>query len=148
MTKMGVFIPIGSRGWLISTTAPKTYPTFDLNRTIVQRAEHYGLDFALSMVKLRGFDGPSEYWVHNLEPFTMMAGIAAVTNRIKLYSSISLLTLPPALAARMVSTIDSIAPGRIGVNIVTGWQPRSSSRWDCGRATSTSPTATTTRRNT
>jgi len=124
MIQIGVFIPIGSRGWLRSTTSPRTYPTFDLNRTIVQRAEHYGLDFALAMVKLRGFNGPSEFWQHNLGPFTLMAGIAAVTQRIKLYSSIALLTLPPALAARMVSTIDSIAPGRFGVNIVTGWQPK------------------------
>ena len=76
------------------------------------------------MVKLRGFNGPSEFWQHNLEPFTMMAGIAATTQRIKMYASIALLTLPPALAARMVSTIDSIAPGRFGVNIVTGWQPK------------------------
>jgi len=124
MIKMGVFIPIGSRGWLISTTSPKTYPTFDFNKAITQRAEHYGIDFVLSMVKLRGFDGPSEFWVHNLEPFTMLAGIAAVTSKIKLYASIALLTLPPALAARMASTIDSIAPGRFGVNIVTGWQPK------------------------
>jgi pyrimidine oxygenase len=124
MVKIGVFIPIGSRGWLISTTAPATYPTFDLNKTIVQRAEHYGMDFALAMIKLRGFNGPSEYWTHNLEAFTLMSGIAAVTQRIKLYASIALLTLPPALAARMTSTIDSIAPGRIGVNIVTGWQPK------------------------
>ena len=36
--KIGVFIPIGSRGWLISTTAPKTMPSYDLNRTVVQRA--------------------------------------------------------------------------------------------------------------
>ncbi|WP_342364105.1 pyrimidine utilization protein A [Terrarubrum flagellatum] len=124
MTKIGVFVPVGSRGWLISTTSPKTYPTFDLNRTVAQRAEHYGLDFALAMIKLRGFDGPSEYWVHNLEAFTLMAGIAAVTNRIQLFASIALLTLPPPLAARMTSTIDSIAPGRFGVNIVTGWQPK------------------------
>lgn len=124
MTKIGVFIPVGSRGWLISTTSPETYPTYDLNRTIVQRAEHYGLDFALAMIKLRGFDGPSGYWVHNLEAFTLMAGIAAVTRKIKLYASIALLTLPPPLAARMTATIDSIAPGRIGVNIVTGWQPK------------------------
>ena len=117
MIKMGVFIPIGSRGWIMSTTSPMTYPTFDLNKTIVQRAEHYGLDFVLSMVKLRGYNGPSEFWQHNLEPFTMMAGIAAVTSKIKMYASIALLTLPPALAARMVSTIDSIAPGRFGVNI-------------------------------
>ena len=124
MVKLGVFIPIGSRGWLISTTAPETYPTFDLNKTVVQRAEHYGIDFALAMIKLRGFNGPSEYWQHNLEAFTLMAGIAAVTSKIKLYASIALLTLPPPLAARMASTIDSIAPGRFGVNIVTGWQPK------------------------
>ena len=124
MVQIGVFIPIGSRGWLRSTTSPRLDPTFDLNRAIVQRAEHYGLDFALAMVKLRGFDGPSEFWQHNLEPFTLMAGLAAVTQRIKLYASIALLTLPPPLAARMVSTIDSIAPGRFGVNIVTGWQPK------------------------
>jgi pyrimidine oxygenase len=124
MGKIGVFIPIGSRGWFMSTTAPKTYPTFDLNKTVVQRAEHYGFDFALAMIKLRGYDGPSEFWQHNLEAFTLMAGIAAVTQKIKLYASIALLTLPPALAARMASTIDSIAPGRFGVNIVTGWQPK------------------------
>lgn len=124
MTKIGVFIPIGSRGWLISTTSPATYPTFDLNKTIVQRAEHYGLDFALAMIKLRGYDGPSEYWVHNLESFTLMAGIAAVTKKIQLFASCAILTLPPALTARMAVTLDSIAPGRIGVNIVTGWQPK------------------------
>jgi pyrimidine oxygenase len=124
MTKIGVFIPIGSRGWFMSTTSPETYPTFDLNKTVVQRAEHYGFDFALAMIKLRGYNGPSEFWQHNLEAFTLMAGIAAVTSKIKLYASIALLTLPPPLAARMASTIDSIAPGRFGVNIVTGWQPK------------------------
>ena len=124
MTQIGVFIPIGSRGWLISTTSPKTTPSFDLNKTIVQRAEHYGLDFALSMIKLRGYNGPSEYWCHALESFTLMAGIAAVTKKIQLFASSAILTLPPALVARMATTIDSIAPGRFGVNIVTGWQPK------------------------
>ena len=123
MIKMGVFIPIGSRGWLISTTSPKTTPTFDLNRTVVQQAEHYGLDFALSMIKMRGFGGPSGYWDENLESFTLMAGIAAVTQRIQLFASVAVLTLPPAFCARMAVTIDSIAPGRFGMNIVSGWQP-------------------------
>ena len=123
MVKLGVFIPIGSRGWLISTTSPATRPTFDLNRTVVQQAEHYGLDFALSMIKMRGFGGPSGYWDENLESFTLMAGIAAVTRRIKLFASVAVLTMPPPFTARMASTIDSIAPGRFGINIVSGWQP-------------------------
>ncbi|PRY17474.1 pyrimidine utilization protein A [Kineococcus rhizosphaerae] len=120
---VGVFIPIGNNGWLISKSAPQYMPSFELNKTIVQKAEQHGFDFALSMIKLRGFGGATEFWDHNLESFTLMAGLAAVTERIKLYASTAILTLPPAMVARMVSTIDSIAPGRIGVNIVTGWAP-------------------------
>jgi len=73
------------------------------------------------MVKLRGFGGETEFWDHCLDSFTLMAGIAAVTQRIMLYASTAVLTLPPAIAARMASTIDSIAPGRFGINIVSGW---------------------------
>jgi pyrimidine oxygenase len=120
--QIGVFIPIGNNGWLISTNAPQYKPSFELNKQIVQRAEKYSLDFALSMIKLRGFGGKTEFWDHNLESFTLMAGLAAVTTKIKLFASSAILTLPPALVARMATTIDSIAPGRFGVNIVTGWQ--------------------------
>jgi pyrimidine oxygenase len=117
----GVFIPIGNNGWLISENSPQYLPTFELNKQVVQDAEAQGFAFALSMIKLRGFGGKTEFWDHNLESFTLMAGLAAVTERIKLYASTAVLTLPPALVARMASTIDSIAPGRFGVNIVSGW---------------------------
>src|SRR5262250_3976989 len=118
---IGVFIPIGNNGWLISTTSPQYMPTFDLNKQIVQKAEHYGFDFALSMIKLRGFGGKSEFWDHALESFTLMAGLAAVTSRIRLYASVAALTIPPAIVGPMASTIDSISHGRFGVNIVSGW---------------------------
>ena len=118
---IGVFIPIGNNGWLISTSSPQYRPTFELNKQVVQRAEQYGFDFALSMIKLRGFGGKSEFWDHNLESFTLMAGLAAVTKRIQLYASVAVLTIPPAIVARMTSTIDSISGGRFGVNIVSGW---------------------------
>src|ERR1700758_3430346 len=119
--KIGVFIPIGNNGWLISTTSSQYRPSFDLNREIVQRAERYGLEFALSMIKLRGFGGDSEFWDYNLESFTLMAGLAAVTHRIRLFASVAVLTIPPPIVARMAVTIDSISGGRFGVNIVSGW---------------------------
>lgn len=118
---IGVFIPIGNNGWLISTTSPQYKPSFDLNREIVQRAERHGLDFALSMIKLRGFGGETEFWDYNLESFTLMAGLAAVTHRIRLYASVAVLTIPPPIVARMAVTIDSISQGRFGINIVSGW---------------------------
>jgi pyrimidine oxygenase len=120
--QIGVFIPIGNNGWLISTTSPQYKPSFDLNKAVTQKAEAIGFDFALSMIKLRGFGGPSRYWDFNLESFTLMSGLAAVTSRIKLFASIAVLSIPPAIVARMATTGDSISHGRFGVNIVSGWQ--------------------------
>jgi pyrimidine oxygenase len=122
--QLGVFIPIGNNGWLISTASPQYKPSFDLNRTIVEKAERFGFDFALSMIKLHGFGGASEFWDYNLESFTLMAGLAAVTTRIQLFATCAVLTLPPPIAARMAVTIDSISHGRFGVNIISGWQRR------------------------
>lgn len=120
--KIGVFIPIGNNGWLISETSPQYHPTFALNKQITLTAERYGLDFVLSMIKLRGFGGKTEFWDHNLESFTLMAGLAAVTTRIKLFATCATLVIPPAIAARMCATIDSISDGRFGLNLITGWQ--------------------------
>ena len=122
--ELGVFIPIGNNGWLISTTSPQYKPTFDLNRTVVEKAERFGFDFALSMIKLHGFGGPSQYWDFNLESFTLMAGLAAVTSRIQLFATCAVLTMPPPIVARMAVTIDSISHGRFGINIISGWQRR------------------------
>jgi pyrimidine oxygenase len=117
----GLFIPIANNGWIPSATSPQYMPTFDLNKRIVQKAEKYGFKFALSMIKLRGYGGDTEYWDYALESFTLMAGLAAVTKEMRLYASVATPTLHPAIAARMAVTIDSIAPGRFGINIVAGW---------------------------
>ena len=120
--EVGVFIPIGNNGWLISRNSPQYMPSFALNKRITQTAERHGLDFVLSMIKLRGFGGATEFWDHNLESFTLMAGLAAVTSRIKLFATAASLVMPPAIVARMGSTIDSISDGRFGLNLITGWQ--------------------------
>ena len=36
------------------------------------KAEKYDMDFALSMIKLRGFGGETEFWDYNLESFTLI----------------------------------------------------------------------------
>lgn len=121
--QVGVFVPINNNGWLISTTSPQYMPSFDLNKQIALSAEKHGLDFLLSMIKLRGFGGKSEFWEYGLESFTLMSGLAAVTERIKIYATCPTLIIPPAFAARMCNTIDSISHGRFGLNLITGWQP-------------------------
>lgn len=118
---LGIFIPIGNNGWMMSKNAPQYMPSFELNRTTAERAEAAGFEFLLSMVKLRGFGGDTEFWDHNMESFTLMAGLAAATEKINLFASVALPTMEPAMVARMASTIDDISDGRFGINIVSGW---------------------------
>ena len=108
--KIGVFCPIGNNGWLLSENAPQYKPSFEMNKQIVQRAEHYGFDFALSMIKLRGFGGKTEFWDHNLETFTLMAGLAAVTSKIQIY----------ATAATLVALLAAVA----ACSSALGWKMR------------------------
>ncbi|MEM1418370.1 MAG: LLM class flavin-dependent oxidoreductase, partial [Myxococcota bacterium] len=94
---LGIFIPIGNNGWMMSKAAPQYMPSFELNRITAERAEEAGYDFLLSMVKLRGFGGETEFWDHNLESFTLMAGLAAATKKIGLFASVALPTMEPAM---------------------------------------------------
>jgi pyrimidine oxygenase len=145
---MDLGISIANNGWLVSENSPQYMPTFELNKQAVLEAERHGFAFALSMVRFHGFGGKTEFWDHSLESFTLMAGLAAVTERIKIYASVAILTIPPTVVARMASTIDSIAPGRFGINIVSGWAKEEYGRMGLWPATSTSGTGTTTRPST
>lgn len=119
--KFGVFLPNGSNGYIPSAGAPVYKPSFQHNLETTLEAERQGLDFVLSMMKYRGFGGETGYWDACLESFTLMAGLAAATDRIGLFPSVTVLAHHPALCARMISTIDDISGGRCGLNIVTGW---------------------------
>jgi len=119
--EIGIFLPIAKGGFIISRNVPPTWPTWELNRDVTLKCEALGFDFALSMVKFRGFGGETEYWDHSLDSFTLTASLAPVTKRIKLIPSVTNLSLHPAVAARMAATIEAVCPGRFGLNIVSGW---------------------------
>ena len=85
-------------------------------------AEDLGFSFVLSQVKYRGMGGPTEFWDYALESFEVMAALAEATNRIRLYGSVALPTVHPAITARRAATIDHISQGRFGINLVSGWQ--------------------------
>ncbi len=117
----GVFLPSARNGFIISEAGPQYDPTFEHNLATTQEAERQGFEFALSMMKWKGFGGSTGYWDSCLETFTLVAGLAAKTSKIQLIPSTTLLTCHPAVCARMIGTISDISEGRCGLNIVTGW---------------------------
>jgi len=119
--KFGVFLPNGSNGYIPSAGSPVYMPSYKHNLETTLEAERQGLDFVLSMMKFKGFGGETGYWDGCMDSFTLMSALAAGTSRIGLFPSVTLLSTHPAVAARMIATIDDVSEGRCGLNIVTGW---------------------------
>lgn len=120
--ELGLFLPSTSGGLIIASgEPPQNKPTWELNRNATLEAERGGMEFVLSQVKWRGYGGQSQHWDAALESFTLMSGLAAVTSKIRLFASIAVRTMNPAVLAKMAATVDEISGGRFGVNIVAGW---------------------------
>jgi pyrimidine oxygenase len=90
---------------------------------VTRLAEDMGLDFALSMAKWRGYGGPSRHWDFTLESLSTMAALAEATTRIRLWSTVHTMVWHPAVVAKMVATLDQVATGRVGLNLVSGSNP-------------------------
>lgn len=97
--------------------------TFDYNAKIVQQAEALGFELAFSRTQWLpkgGYDGEA-----SLDSFIALGAMAAITHSIMLVSTIHVLYGPlhPLHIAKYGATLDHIAKGRWGINIVTGHRP-------------------------
>ena len=120
MKEFGVFLPIANGGWIVSRNTPVLDGGWEQNRQAALLAEAEGLDFVMAMGKWRGFGGDTGHWGHSLEAVTMLAGIAAITSRVKVWATLHTILHNPAVAAKMIATLDHISGGRAGLNIVAG----------------------------
>ena len=118
--EFGVFLPIANGGWIVSRNTPALDGGWEQNREAALLAEAEGLDFVMAMGKWRGFGGDTGHWGHSLEAVTMLAGIAAITSRVKVWATLHTILHNPAVAAKMIATLDHISGGRAGLNIVAG----------------------------
>jgi pyrimidine oxygenase len=118
---VGAFIPVGNHGWIHSVNSPAVEDgSYQRNLEITQRAEALGFDLVLSPGIWRGRKGPSEHWMECLESLTASAGLLEATRRIQVFATLHMTVYPPAIIAKMASTLDQIGPGRVGLNLVTG----------------------------
>jgi pyrimidine oxygenase len=118
--EFGVFLPVANGGWIISSTTPPLDGLWKQNLAASVTADEVGMDFVMSMGKWRGFGGATNHWGTQMESLAMMAGIAQATKRVKLWATIHPLLQNPAVAAKMITTLDHISGGRAGLNIVAG----------------------------
>ena len=123
---VGLFQPIQSGGWTPSTAPRGTSWTFPYNAALTKRAEEIGFDLSFGLAQWlgkNGYGGAMKYREDALDPFITTAGMAALTNRIVLISTIHVLYgWHPMHVAKLGATLDHMAGGRWGLNVVTGYR--------------------------
>lgn len=116
--RFGLFIPQGWRFDLVGIEPARQWPTI---RALAQR-----IDRSPAWESIWVYDHfhttpkPSEEATH--EAWTLMAGLGAVTERVRLGQMCTCMAYrPPAYLAKVAATCDHIAGGRIEMGIGGGW---------------------------
>ena len=117
---LGIFLPIANGGWILSRNKPEIDGSYAYCRASALAAEEAGFDFIMAMAKFRGYGGETKHWNSSIDSVVAMAGLAEVTSRVKVWATIHTLLQNPAVAAKAIATLDQIAKGRAGLNVVSG----------------------------
>lgn len=125
---LGLFLPIQSGGWSPSTTPRGTDWSFDYNAALTKRCEALGFDLVFGQAQwlgAQGYGGKTNYRSQSLDAFIIAAGLCAITTRIIIISTLHILYGPlhPLHVAKFGATLDHMAKGRWGLNVVTGFAP-------------------------
>jgi len=124
---LGLFLPIHNGGWSISHHPRATDWTYAYNAKLTQQAEQAGFDLVFGpahWLGKGGFGGEMRYRETSLDSFVAATALAAITQRILVISTVHVLYGPwhPLHLAKFGATLDHIANGRWGLNIVTGFR--------------------------
>lgn len=91
-------------------------------RDIAIAADRAGFEALIPVARWKGMSRDDYKEGHrSFETFTWAAGLAAVTERIQVFATFHVPTTHPVRAAKEVATVDHIAGGRFGLNVVAGW---------------------------
>ena len=115
--KFAYWVPNVSGGLVISKIPQRTHWDLKANERYAQTAERVGFEYALSQIRfMAGYGAENQH-----EPVSLSLAMMLATQRIKLI--VALLPGPwnPAVAAKMVASIDQYTEGRACVNVVSGW---------------------------
>src|ERR1700722_8888544 len=88
---------------------------------LARLADGAGLDFMLPIARWKGYGGDTDFHGRSLETITWAVGLLAATKRMTVFGTVHAPLFHPLIAAKEFVTADHIGEGRVGVNIVVGW---------------------------
>jgi FMNH2-dependent dimethyl sulfone monooxygenase len=88
---------------------------------LARLADDAGLDFMLPIARWKGYGGDTDFHGRSLETITWAVGLLCATKRMTVFGTVHAPLFHPLIAAKEFVTADHIGEGRVGVNIVVGW---------------------------
>jgi dimethylsulfone monooxygenase len=116
--RFGYWMPIFG-GWLRNVRDEGMPAAWPYLRDLAVESEQAG--FGLSLIAELNLNDIKGHRAPSLDCWTLAPAIAAVTQRLELMLAVRPNYHSPALTAKSLSTLDTIAPGRLSLNVVSSW---------------------------
>lgn len=118
---LGTFASNCSGGMSVTKVPERWKNTWENNLKLAGLLDDAGIDFMLPIARWIGYGGDTNFHGNVLETMTWAAGLLARTKNINVFATIHTAANHPAVVAKQIATMDQISGGRIGLNIVAGW---------------------------
>ncbi|GIR69686.1 MAG: hypothetical protein CM15mP74_09370 [Halieaceae bacterium] len=75
----------------------------------------------LPIARWIGYGGETDFHGNVLETVTWAAGLVAHSQNIQVFATVHTAFNHPIVVAKQLATLDQLSNGRIGLNVVAGW---------------------------
>lgn len=118
---LGTFASNCSSGMTVTRIPDRWDNSWGNNLRLAKLLDDAGIDFMLPIARWIGYGGETNFHGNVLETMTWATGLLAHTRNITVFATIHTVANHPVVVAKQLATIDQISGGRVGLNIVAGW---------------------------
>lgn len=119
--KIGFFGTNCSSGRSMTTIPERWSGNWEDNLRFARMADEAGIDFLLPIARWKGYGGETDYQGTTFETITWATALLAETKRLTIFGTVHAPLFHPLVAAKQLVTADYVSRGRIGLNVVCGW---------------------------
>lgn len=119
--KLGTFSTNCSSGMTVTKVDERWDNSWDNNLRLAKMLDAAGVDFMLPIARWIGYGGETNFHHNVLETMTWATALLASTERLTVFATMHTAANHPVVVAKQLATADQVGKGRIGLNIVAGW---------------------------
>ena len=119
--KLGIFSANCSSGMAVTKVPERWVNSWENNIRLVKMCDEAGLEFMLPIARWIGYGGDTDFHGGVLETLTWATGLTAHSSGIQVFATVHTAFNHPIVVAKQLATIDQLGGGRVGLNVVAGW---------------------------